>query len=356
MITTAAAAPPLTPLLIRFGRLGDMLLQEPLLHLLRQRYGAPCKILTRGQWTGALYTGHPDVVELWQLRNRRRLLAFSPERWKVIAKLRAHNGPIYISEDTRGSLKRIGWLLRWASVPRERCVFVRDIGLREDEHWVDQALRFGRTTPTAYREADYPWREEDLHPAPRLYLAANDRGDADAWLRQRGLADAPLVLLQPGNWHVHRWWEPRHTDPKFWPVENWAALLRAMHATLPAANLLLCGTPVETAVCEAIARAAGVSRVELATTDLPIRRLLAVLERAHSLVSVDSGPAHLAASMGCPLVLMYGGKYGPEKWDRRSPFGKPVINLGANPRAASVAEISPAQVIDAWRSLSGAGG
>lgn len=329
-----------------------MLLQEPLLHLLRQRYGAPVKILTRGQWTGALYAGHPDVGELWQLRNRRTLLAFSPARWKVIAKLRAHDGPVYISEDTRGSLKRIRWLLRWARVPRERCVFVHDIGLREDEHWVDQALRFGRTTPAAYHEADYPWREENLRSAPRLYLDANDRADAEAWLRRRGFADAPLVLLQPGNWHVHRWWEPRRADPKFWPVENWATLLRAMHETLPAANLLLCGTPVEAAVCEAIARAAGVCRVELATTDLPIRRLLAVLERAHSLVSVDSGPAHLAAAMGCPLVLMYGGKYGPEKWDRRSPFGKPVINLGAHPRAAAVAQIAPAQVIDAWRGLS----
>lgn len=353
MTNESAAHAPLTPLVIRFGRMGDMLLQEPLLHLLHRRYGAPCRILTRGGWTGALYQAHPDVDEIVQFRSRRTLLAFSPERWRAIAWLRQFAGPIYVSEDTRGSLKRIRWLLRWARVPRERCVFVRDIGLREDEHWVDQALRFGRTTPAAFREADYPWRDEDLHPAPRLYLDANDRADADAWLRRRGFADAPLVLLQPGNWHVHRWWERRGRDPKFWPLENWAALLRAMHETLPAANLLLCGTPVEAAVCEAIARAAGVSRVELATTDLPIRRLLAVLERAHSLVSVDSGPAHLAAAMGCPLVLMYGGKYGPDKWDRRSPFGKPVINLGVNPRAASVAEISPAQVIEAWRGLPG---
>ncbi|HEY7871963.1 MAG TPA: glycosyltransferase family 9 protein [Rudaea sp.] len=352
MTNETATQPRLTPLVIRFGRLGDMLLQEPLLHLLRRRYGAPCKILTRGQWTGALYAGHPDVGELWQLRNLRRALALSPERWRAIAKLRAHDGPVYISEDSRSSLQRIVWMLRFAGVPRERCAFIRDIGLRADEHWVDQALRFGRTTPAAFRETDYPWRAEDVHAAPRLYLDANDRADADAWLRQRSLADAPLILLQPGNWHVHRWWERRHADPKFWPVGNWAALLRAMHETLPKANLLLCGTPAESAVCEAIVRATGLVQVKLATTDLPIRRLLAVLERAHSMISVDSGPAHLAASMGCPLVLLYGGKYGPEKWGRRSPFGKPVINLGVNPRAAAVAEIQPAAVIDAWRQLS----
>ncbi len=353
IVSMASHAPPLTPLLIRFGRLGDMLLQEPLLHLLRCRYQAPVKILTRGGWTSALYRGHSDIDEIWELRNRNRLLAFSPERWRAIAKLRVHDGPIYISEDSRSSLKRIRWMLRFAGIPRERCVFLHDIAPRGDEHWVDQALRLGRATPAAFRETDYPWHD-DVRAAPRLYLDANDRVDADAWLRQRGFADAPLVLLQPCNWHVHRWWEPRRIDPKFWPIENWAALLHAMHQTLPSANLVLCGTPIESAVCEAIARAANVAQAKLATSDLPIRRLMAVLERAHSMVSVDSGPAHLAAAMGCPLVLMYGGKYGPEKWDRRSPFGKPVINLGVNPRAGSVAEIPPAVAVDAWRQVSGA--
>jgi heptosyltransferase-2/heptosyltransferase-3 len=342
-------ARPLTPLLIRFGRLGDMLLQEPLLHLLRSRYGKPCIVLSRGGWSSGLYRGHPDVAATWQLLTRNRPLAFSPERWRMIARIRAHDGPIYVAEDTRGSLKRIRWLLHFARVPLARCVFIRDMGLRADEHWVDQALRFGRMTPAAYREDDYPWNEDDLRAAPRLYLDDDDRSDTAAWLRARGLADAPLVLLQPGNWHVHRWWEPRGADPKFWPVENWAALLRAMHETLPTANLVLCGAPVETAVCEAIAQAAQLAAVKIATTDLPIRRLLGVLERAHSMVSVDTGPAHLAAAMGCPLVVLYGGKYGPAKWDRRSPYAKPIVNLGAPPHP--VAAIAPAEVIAAWRNM-----
>jgi len=339
------------PLVIRFGRLGDMLLQEPLLHLLHRRYGRPCRILARGSWTSELYRGHPDVGEIWELANRHQLLAFSPERWRVIAKIRAHDGPIYISEDTRGSLKRIRWLLRFAGVPQQRCVFLHDMALHKDEHWVDQALRFGRMTPSAYREADYRWQADDLQAAPRLYLDAADRRDADAWLRERGFTDAPFVLLQPGNWKVKRRLHQRDDDPKFWPIESWAALLRAMHETLPTANLVLAGAPSESAVCRAIADATGLAAVKIATSDLPVRRLLGVLERAHSMVSVDTGPAHLAAAMGCPLVVLYAGKYGPEKWDRRSPYAKPVINVGTSPRAATAADISPGQVIAAWRSL-----
>ncbi len=343
---------PLVPLLIRFGRLGDMVLQEPLLHLLHRRYGLPCRVLSRGTWTGDLYRGHPDVGEIWQLRKRKRLLAFSPERWAVIGQIRAHVGPIYVSEDTRSSFRHIRWLLRFARVPRERCVFLlRDMALHPDEHRVDQTQRFGCMTPTAYRTADYPWRDDDLQPAPRVYLGTDDRTDAEAWLRQCGLVDAPLVLLQPGNWKVRRWWKSRADDPKAWPIESWAALLRAMRETLPTANLVLCGSPVESAVCEAIATAANLPQVHIATTDLPVRRLMAVLERAHSLVSVDTGPAHLAAAIGCPLVVLYGGKHGQAKWDRRSPCGKPVISLGVTPPAATVAEIAPEQVIAAWRTL-----
>jgi ADP-heptose:LPS heptosyltransferase len=39
---------------------------------------------------------------------------------------------------------------------------------------------------------------------------------------------------------------------------------------------------------------------------LPIPRLLALLARAAGLITVDSGPAHAAAAVGCPQVVLFG--------------------------------------------------
>ena len=352
MPTPSGFVKPATPLIIRFGRLGDMLLQEPLLHLLHRRYGRPCRVLTRGNWSDTLYSGHPDVAEVWQLLARHRPIWISPERWWVIGALRRHSGPIYVSEDTRGGLKRIRELLGLARVPRERCVFINDSFISPNEHWVDQMQRFGRTTPAAFNADDYPCDETDPHTAPRLYLDAADHADADVWIKRRGFANAPIVLLQPGNWKTKRWGR-KSVDPKFWPIAYWADLLRAMHADMPTAHLVLCGSAVETYVLDAIRQATNVGNVQVATNDLPIRRLLALLERAHSMVSVDSGPAHLAAAIGCPVAILY-GSYSPARWDRRSPFSKPVVNLGGPPQFVRVADISSAQVISAWRNLQGA--
>jgi heptosyltransferase-2/heptosyltransferase-3 len=37
-----------------------------------------------------------------------------------------------------------------------------------------------------------------------------------------------------------------------------------------------------------------------------LRRLLALLSMAHSCISVDTGPAHVAAALDCPLVVLFG--------------------------------------------------
>lgn len=343
----------LSPLIIRFGRLGDTVLLQPLMSRLHRRYGRPCTLVARGTWPAALYAGHADLSEIIQLRDAHRPLALSPERWRAIARLRHwRDVPVYVCEPEPRALRKVRSMLSLAAIPPENCVFITDIIGVPDEHWVDRLVRFGTCTPEAFRGAAYEIPTDIASAAPILQLQEADRADCVAWLRARGLADAPLVLLQPANKRTVRWYGVRGAeDDKFWPHERWAALVRAIRESNPQARVLLCGAPNEAAYLHAIRSSAADDGVIVVADELPLRRLMSLLERAHSMVSVDTGPAHIAAAVGCPLVVLF-GKVSPQHWKPRSASGSPVLAIGGPLRGGRIDALDVDEIVAAWRSLS----
>lgn len=111
----------------------------------------------------------------------------------------------------------------------------------------------------------------------------------------------------------------------------------------------------------ALARAVSDPRVRDVAGDLPLRRLLALLALGHSLVSLDTGPAHVAAALGCPVVVL-AGTADPR---RNRPLGPEnriqVVTAwgdGEWPESGthwfaehSVEAIPTGAVLDAWRRL-----
>ena len=194
-------------------------------------------------------------------------------------------------------------------------------------------------------------RIQENSRAPRLFVNDSDRADLDAWLHRHDLNDGPLVLLQPGNKRtLKRGRAGQLGDDKAWPGERWVELVRQLLARDPALHIILCGVPAERAVLRAIASAVDSDRVIEASSELPLRRLLALLERASGMISVDTGPAHAAAAMGCPLIVLYGAS-SPLQWLPRSPSGSAVVGLGGPPLRSRVAEISLDEVLAAWDAL-----
>jgi heptosyltransferase-2/heptosyltransferase-3 len=167
---------------------------------------------------------------------------------------------------------------------------------------------------------------------------------------RRGFGDRPIVLIQPANRRSLRWNGLRKPsqDDKSWPVERWRHVIHAVHATLPDAVLLLCGSPAEEKMLESMRSRMDCGAVAVAARDLPVKRLMALLSIAHSMLSVDTGPAHLAAAMGCPLVVLF-GNCSPMHWLPRSPSGSPVAWIGGAPDYARADQVDAEQMIRAWR-------
>lgn len=340
------------PLVIRYGRLGDTLLLQPLLRRLHARYGQPCTLLATGDYAIDLYHDHPDVAEVIALRSRHRPLPLSPEQWRAVRALRRmQHVPVYVCEPQPRSLQRIRSLLKLAGIADDHCVFLNDIPLPPGGHWIEHLLALADSTPRAFHDR-YASVSRSTSAVPEFPVSTQDRTECERWLTARKLAGHPLVLLQPANKRTMRWNGVRQAsdDDKSWPMENWARVASALRAQMPQVRILLCGSPAEQGYLETIRATMAQPGVEVVAKELPLPRLKALLTVAHSMISVDTGPAHLAAAMGCPLVVMFGAG-SPSHWRPRSSHPEAVHVLGGPPASTRVDAIAPEQVIEAWRGL-----
>jgi len=344
-------APPVQPIVIWFGRVGDMILVSALLELLHRRYGGRCHLIGAGAWPAELYASHSDVARVTCL-HRYTAFLFDAGWWRALAALRAsRRDPVYVCEYDPRKVRRIERLLRASGTDPRRCLFITRTGcLQSAPHWIDRLVCFGRLTPPAFDAADV--RGPAPACAPHLEVAAAAREDCAAWIGAHALNGRPLVLVQPGNRRTMRGRNLRiaSEDDKAWPIERWAALLHRVHAQLPQAAIVLCGAPRESLLLTWIAEATQLSAVVAAELSLP--RLLALCERAHSMISVDTGPAHAAAALSLPLVVMFGA-HSQLEWLPRSPSGSAVVGVGGPPQSSRLDQIAVDTVFDAWRALQG---
>ncbi len=110
----------------------------------------------------------------------------------------------------------------------------------------------------------------------------------------------PLVVLNPGAVR----------ETKRWPAESFAALADALHDAGYATAVT--GSPAESDVLAAVVRAARAPVGHLLDAGLKLATLPAVLAQAALLVTNDTGPRHVAAAVGTPIVTLFGPT--PPEW------------------------------------------
>ncbi len=104
---------------------------------------------------------------------------------------------------------------------------------------------------------------------------------------------------------------------KDWGQENWRELLRRVVPAAGQRGLVLLGAPEEAEGSEYVAegwRQAGGGPVVNLCGRLTPRESAAALERCCALLGHDSGPMHLAASVGTPVVAVFAARNIPRQW------------------------------------------
>ncbi len=134
---------------------------------------------------------------------------------------------------------------------------------------------------------------------------------------------APLAVVNPGaGWGA-----------KCWPAESYGAVAKAL--TERGMAVMVNYGPDE----EPLAQAVRAASEELARpVKCSVSQLIALTRRASLFVGGDTGPMHLAAALGVPVVALFG----PTRPDRNGPYGTRSVVLRSPESVDSLSHVSDA--------------
>jgi len=179
----------------------------------------------------------------------------------------------------------------------------------------------------------------DAHPEdPRnwdLQLTADEKAAAERIVTTQ-IAPAPFIALCVGtNWPANDWGDA-----------NWHRVTRDL-LNRHAHKIVFVGGNAERARADALT-AMDPGRFVNLCGRLAVRETASVLARAALYVGHDTGPMHLAAAVGTPIVALFGNRSKPGIW---FPMGGRSRILYRDSPTASVSMIEPDEVVDAVADL-----
>lgn len=272
--------------IVMLTAVGDAVHVLPVVHALRRHDPATHITWVLQPGPAALVRGHPEVDEIIELDRRRGWRAFldvrralRSRRFDVTLALQDYlkagiitalsGAPIRLGYD-RARARDANWLFTNRRLPP-----------RPPGHIQDEYLEFVAALGIAPEPLEWnlgPW------PAER------------AWQREmRARFDRPLAALVIGS----------SRPAKDWVAERWARLADALWSDFGVQPVLVGGrSPREAATEHTILERAAHPPASL--LDSGLRRLVGILDASALVVSLDTGPLHVAVALERPVVSLIG--------------------------------------------------
>jgi heptosyltransferase I len=281
-------------LLLRLGSLGDVVHALPAAAALRDSFpDARIDWAIEPKWA-RLLEGNPDLNNVIQIDRKSAGGIIS-----TVTQLRAANYTCVI--DFQGLYKSA--LLAFACGAPKRIGFQRTYAREGHASW----LYTERLNPRGAHKVEHNLTLAEAAGArkfpPRFPIAirAEDEARVRSELEQRNIGDF-FVLNPGGGWRS-----------KCWPPERYGELHAKSFEKFGLRGVVSYG-PGEEDLAQAVISAAGNSAP--VAIPLELGPLMTLLRRARWIVSADTGPFHLAAALGAPVV----GLFGPTDPARNGPF------------------------------------
>ena len=282
-------------MIIRAGAIGDTLMATPLVRALRGAYPKAHLVFVCSTAARDILRYNPHLDRVIALAYRHVPARLSPEKARIVHGLRrldldwavvleSHHD--FLDLASRVNAARVVAYGAGSAGRIERVLF------DPNKHSIENHLRAGEVlgAPAAGLEME-------------LHYPAESRASLEDRLRRAVIGRGDLLV------GLHAGWGGRphpagQTRLRSWPPQRFAAIARWLTNAL-GARVVLTGSREDRSLTGVIAQQAAVPCLNLAG-DLSLLELAALIDRLNAFVAIDSGPAHMAAALGTPLVSLFG--------------------------------------------------
>lgn len=295
-------------LFMRLERIGDLLMAVPAIS--EARAAAPnARIdLVVGSWNAdvARYIHGIDEVIVadapWLARGATGSGAFALAGTAMGWRTRRYDLAVNFEPDVRSNAILALSGARWTAGYRSAgggAFLDQSLDYQPQEHTVDNARRLVRAVLGG-----------DLGPAPTgLKISDDRRRHAAEILAGRS---RPVVAMHAAGGREVKQWEPA----------RFAAVARTLIEER-GATIVLTGGAGDSAIVDGVKRTLPSSHVVDVSHLRDLMSVAAVLERCELMITGDTGPMHLAAAVGTPIVAIFGPS-DPRRYAPRGPFDRVV--------------------------------
>lgn len=294
-------------LITRTDRIGDLVLSTAVFPELRRHFPKAHLAALIFAEHRAILDGNPylDEVILYDKKKAQRGLIGN---WKFARMLAVKKFDVVIHLHATNRMHAAAWIAKipvrigWdRRLPQALTHVFRDTKKEGKKH--EAAYNFQLLEPLGIQA---PVNPELYFPVP---AAAEEK--AGKILKESNLStDRPLVLLSPGASCVS----------KRWPAERFARLADALafhfHGNPAAPQFAVIGSEADRPLAAKILSSVQAPVLDLCGR-LGLSELGALMKKSALLISNDSGPVHIAAALGTPVISIFGRRQpglSPERW------------------------------------------
>lgn len=279
-------------LIISPNWIGDAVMAQPMLQLLRQRYPECAIDVVAPAWVAPVWRAMREIDNVIESSFRHGALQLR-ERLRLAGQLRKCDySHAYVLPNT---LKFA--LIPWLARIRHRVGYLGEMryGLVNEIHRDEPAAP--RSMVSFYAAlAVPPVATAPMSKAlPRPALSTSQEQITETLSHLQLLPDKPLIAFAPGA---------EFGSAKRWPTAHFAGLAGMVLRWRPDAQIVLLGSGKDKQVCEEIVAIEPNVRNFAGVTSLG--QAIALLAKADAVVSNDSGLLHIASAFNRPIVAIYG--------------------------------------------------